>query len=179
MCARPEPAVGRGDSFDPEHETLLAESVGLAMLVVLDTLAPAERVAFVLHDMFDVPFDEIASILGALAGRRAPVGQPRAETRARTGAPRRSRSPPPGNSSSMPISPPRAKATSMRCSHSWIPTSCSTWIAPRCRKACRERSAELESWWGARSHTRHGRGALRLRSSTERWASWSWRRWAA
>jgi RNA polymerase sigma factor (sigma-70 family) len=49
---------------DPEEEALLADSVGLALLVVLDTLAPAERVAFVLHDVFDVSFDEIASIVG-------------------------------------------------------------------------------------------------------------------
>src|SRR5207237_1435143 len=48
---------------DPEHEVLLADSVGLALLVVLETLAPAERVAFVLHDMFDLPFDEIAPIM--------------------------------------------------------------------------------------------------------------------
>ena len=51
-------------SIDPESEALLAESVGLALLVVLETLAPAERLAFVLHDMFDVPFDEIAPIVG-------------------------------------------------------------------------------------------------------------------
>lgn len=49
---------------DPEYEALLADSVGLAMLVVLETLAPAERIAFVLHDIFDVPFDEIAPIVG-------------------------------------------------------------------------------------------------------------------
>jgi len=49
---------------DPEHEVLLADSVGLAMLVVLETLAPAERVAFVLHDLFGLPFDEIAPIVG-------------------------------------------------------------------------------------------------------------------
>ena len=59
-----EPIVSRGDGSDPEHEALLADSVGLAMLVVLETLAPAERVAFVLHDMFDLPFDEIARIVG-------------------------------------------------------------------------------------------------------------------
>ena len=74
----PEPTVGREDSFDPEHETLLAESVGLAMLVVLDTLPPAERVAFVLHDMFDVPFDEIASILA-----RSPAAARQLASRAR------------------------------------------------------------------------------------------------
>ncbi len=60
----PEPIVSREDGIDPEHEALLADSVGLALLVVLDTLAPAERLAFVLHDMFAVPFDEIAPIVG-------------------------------------------------------------------------------------------------------------------
>src|ERR687889_562235 len=50
-------------STDPEHEALLADSVGLALLVVLETLNPAERLAFVLHDMFAVPFDEIAPIV--------------------------------------------------------------------------------------------------------------------
>ena len=60
----PDPIVSRADGIDPEHEALLADSVGLALLVVLDTLAPAERLAFVLHDMFAVPFDEIAAIVG-------------------------------------------------------------------------------------------------------------------
>jgi RNA polymerase sigma factor (sigma-70 family) len=60
----PEPATGLAGEVDPEQEALMAESVGLALLVVLDTLAPAERLAFVLHDMFAVPFVEIASILG-------------------------------------------------------------------------------------------------------------------
>ena len=55
---------GREDGSDPEHEALLADSVGLALLVVLETLAPPERLAFVLHDMFAVPFDEIAPIVG-------------------------------------------------------------------------------------------------------------------
>ena len=56
----PESAEGP----DPEHEALLADSIGIALLIVLETLSPAERVAFVLHDMFGVPFDEIAPILG-------------------------------------------------------------------------------------------------------------------
>ena len=60
----PEPIVDRADGVDPEHEALLADSVGLALLVVLETLTPAERLAFVLHDMFSVSFDEIAAILG-------------------------------------------------------------------------------------------------------------------
>src|SRR2546422_2191991 len=63
----PEMITSREDALDPEHEALLADSVGLALLVVLETLAPAERVAFVLHDMFDLPFDEIAPIVGRSA----------------------------------------------------------------------------------------------------------------
>ncbi|MFL5866449.1 MAG: RNA polymerase sigma factor SigJ [Thermoleophilaceae bacterium] len=59
----PEPIVDREDGTDPEHEAVLADSVGLALLVVLEKLAPAERLAFVLHDMFAVPFDEIAPIV--------------------------------------------------------------------------------------------------------------------
>jgi RNA polymerase sigma factor (sigma-70 family) len=60
----PEPIVSREDGVDPEHEALLADSVGLALLVVLETLSPAERLAFVLHDMFAVPFEEIAPMVG-------------------------------------------------------------------------------------------------------------------
>jgi RNA polymerase sigma-70 factor (ECF subfamily) len=59
----PEPLVSRGDQPNPEEENLLADSVGLALLVVLETLDPAERLAFVLHDMFGVPFAEIAPIV--------------------------------------------------------------------------------------------------------------------
>jgi RNA polymerase sigma factor (sigma-70 family) len=60
----PDPVVSRPDSTDPERAALLADSVGLALLVVLDTLAPAERLAFVLHDMFSIPFEDIAPIAG-------------------------------------------------------------------------------------------------------------------
>jgi RNA polymerase sigma-70 factor (ECF subfamily) len=59
----PDPIIDPADGTDPEHEALLADSVGLALLVVLETLTPAERLAFVLHDMFAVPFDEIAPIV--------------------------------------------------------------------------------------------------------------------
>jgi RNA polymerase sigma-70 factor, ECF subfamily len=59
-----EPIVSREDELDPEQEALLADSVGLALLVVLETLTPPERLAFVLHDMFAVPFIEIAPIVG-------------------------------------------------------------------------------------------------------------------
>jgi RNA polymerase sigma factor (sigma-70 family) len=60
----PDPVVSPVDHTDPEQQALLADSVGLALLVVLQTLSPAERLAFVLHDMFAVPFDEIAPIVG-------------------------------------------------------------------------------------------------------------------
>lgn len=59
----PEPLVA-SDEPDPEQEAVIADSIGLALLVVLDTLAPPERLAFVLHDVFDVPFEQIASIVG-------------------------------------------------------------------------------------------------------------------
>ena len=70
--------MSRDDETGPEHEALLANSVGLALLVVLDMLVPAERVAFVLHDMFAVPFDEIAPILG-----RSPAAARQLASRAR------------------------------------------------------------------------------------------------
>jgi RNA polymerase sigma factor (sigma-70 family) len=73
----PEPVASR-ESGDPEHEALLADSVGLALLVVLDRLAPAERVAFVLHDMFDLPFEEIGPIVG-----RSPTAARQLASRAR------------------------------------------------------------------------------------------------
>lgn len=63
----PDPVVTADGSLNPEDEALLAESVGLALLVVLDTLTPAERIAFVLHDMFELPFDEIAPMVGRSA----------------------------------------------------------------------------------------------------------------
>ena len=74
----PDPVVGRADGGDPEHEALLADSVGLALLVVLETLSPAERLAFVLHDTFAVPFDEISLIIG-----RSPAAARQLASRAR------------------------------------------------------------------------------------------------
>jgi RNA polymerase sigma factor (sigma-70 family) len=74
----PEPIVSNDAGVDPEHEALIADSVGLALLVVLETLSPAERLAFVLHDMFGVPFDEIAPILD-----RAPAAARQLASRAR------------------------------------------------------------------------------------------------
>ena len=74
----PEPLVTLESGNDPEQEALLADSVGLALLVVLDTLEPAERLAFVLHDMFALPFEEIAPLLG-----RTPVAARKLASRAR------------------------------------------------------------------------------------------------
>jgi RNA polymerase sigma factor (sigma-70 family) len=74
----PDPIVSPEDGADPEHQALLADSVGLALLVVLETLSPAERLAFVLHDMFDVPFDQIAPIV-----QRSPAAARQLASRAR------------------------------------------------------------------------------------------------
>ena len=74
----PDPVVTADDGTQPEHEALLADSVGLALLVVLDTLGPAERLAFVLHDMFGVPFDEIAGLVD-----RSPAAARQLASRAR------------------------------------------------------------------------------------------------
>jgi RNA polymerase sigma-70 factor (ECF subfamily) len=74
-----ESVIERDPASDPEHEAVLADSVGLAMLIVLETLSPAERVAFVLHDMFAVPFDDIAGIVG-----RTPTATRKLASRARS-----------------------------------------------------------------------------------------------
>src|SRR5207249_587834 len=74
----PDPVVTPDGALQPEEEALLADSVGLAMLVVLDTLSPAERLAFVLHDTFELPFDEIAPMIG-----RTPVAARQLASRAR------------------------------------------------------------------------------------------------
>jgi len=74
----PDPIAGHEDGGDPEQEALLADSVGLALLVVLDTLTPAERLAFVLHDMFAVPFDEIGPMI-----ERSPTAVRQLASRAR------------------------------------------------------------------------------------------------
>ena len=74
----PDPIVDPSDGTNPEHEALLADSLGLALLVVLDTLTPPERLAFVLHDMFAMPFDEIATIVD-----RSPAATRQLASRAR------------------------------------------------------------------------------------------------
>ncbi len=74
----PDPTISADGELQPEEEALLADSVGLALLVVLDTLSPAERLAFVLHDMFELPFEEIAPMVG-----RTPVAARQLASRAR------------------------------------------------------------------------------------------------
>jgi RNA polymerase sigma factor (sigma-70 family) len=74
----PEPIISPERGMDPEHEALLADSIGLALMVVLEALSPAERVAFVLHDMFAVPFDEIATLV-----ERSPAATRQLASRAR------------------------------------------------------------------------------------------------
>ena len=74
----PDPIASPQDGIDPEQEALLAEGIGLALLVVLDTLTPAERVAFVLHDLFAMPFDQVAAVVG-----RSPAAAKMLASRAR------------------------------------------------------------------------------------------------
>jgi RNA polymerase sigma-70 factor (ECF subfamily) len=78
-----DPLVIRDVRYQPEDEAILADSVSLALLIVLETLTPAERLAFVLHDMFDVPFDEIATILDRSSGATRQIAS-RARRRVRT-----------------------------------------------------------------------------------------------
>ena len=105
----------------PEDEAVMADSVGLALLVVLDTLDPAERLAFVLHDMFAVPFEEIAPIVG-----RSPAAARQLASRARRRV--RGAEPKPDlerqRRSSTRSSQRRAAAISKVCSSCWIRTSC-------------------------------------------------------
>jgi RNA polymerase sigma factor (sigma-70 family) len=82
----PEPMLSPVTGVDPEQEALLADSVGLALLVVLETLTPAERLAFVLHDLFAVPFDEIAPVLGRTPAASRQLAS-RARRRVQGGAP--------------------------------------------------------------------------------------------
>jgi RNA polymerase sigma-70 factor (ECF subfamily) len=118
----PDPIVSPLEGIDPEREALLGASVGLALVVVLDSLTPAERVAFVLHDIFAIPFEVIAPIVG-----RTPTAGRQSASRAR----RQVQARPCPMSISMasgPSSTPswllRVKATSRRCSPSSIRTSC-------------------------------------------------------
>ena len=78
VATLPDPIADAEGEFDPEHRAMLADAVGLALFVVLDTLPPAERLAFVLHDVFAVPFDQIAPIV-----ERTPAAARKLASRAR------------------------------------------------------------------------------------------------
>src|SRR5215213_7412361 len=147
----PDPIVDREDGIDPEHQALLADGIGFALLVVLETLSPAERLAFVLHDTFGVPFDEIAPIVG-----RSPAPHGRWPAARGAGCGGRLRyptpTPPVRGRSSTRSSPPRETATSGHCSRCWTPTSCSGQTpVPRARRG---RSAVRARWPSKRSPSR-------------------------
>jgi RNA polymerase sigma factor (sigma-70 family) len=123
----PDPIVDRAEGIDPEHEALLADSLGLALLVVLEELSPAERLAYVLHDMFSVPFEQIGAIL-----ERSPEAARQLASRARrrirsanTTTPTTPRRLHTNKKSLKPSWPPPAMETSRRLSGCSIPTSCS------------------------------------------------------
>ena len=120
----PDPIVDPAEGSDPEHEALLADSVGLALLVVLETLTPAERLAFVLHDMFAVPFEEIAPIVERSPEATRQLAS-RARRRVRGAAPVPDADLTPSGRSSTRSSQPLAKVTSMRSSPFSTPMSCS------------------------------------------------------
>ena len=152
---------------DPEEAAVLADSVGLALLVVLETLTPAERLAFVLHDMFDVPFDEIATIVD-----KSPAATRQLASRARRrvrGLSRRSPTCPGSVASSTPTSPRPGTATSKGWSACWIPTSCSGWTPRRCRPAAGWCCVVARPSPAERSRRRPGRAPASWPSSTGRW----------
>jgi RNA polymerase sigma-70 factor (ECF subfamily) len=129
----PDPVVSPATNVGPEDETLLGDSVGLALLVVLETLPPAERLAFVLHDMFAVPFEEIAPIVGRSA---TAARQLASRARRRVRVPPRPPTPtaPVSERWSTPSSRPLAEAISRRSSRCWTPTSCCDSTAAPCRE---------------------------------------------
>jgi RNA polymerase sigma factor (sigma-70 family) len=141
----PEPIVDRADGTQPEHEALLGDSVGLALLVVLETLKPAERLAFVLHDIFAVPFEEIAPIVD-----RSPEATRKLASRAR----RRVQG---------ERTVPDADIETQRAS---IPTSCCVWTAARSPPACRGSSAARKPSRAGRWPARAWTASYGRRSST-------------
>ena len=150
----PDPIVKHAGELDPEHEVLMADSVGLALQTVLDTLPPAERLAFVLHDMFDVAFDEI----GPMVGRSATAARQLA-SRARRRVHGASVPAPDPDSlvsgkSSMRSSQRRTAATSARSWRCWIPTWCCALMAGNGGVHCRSFAVERPKWRGQRSRRR-------------------------
>ena len=173
---RREPAAGHERAVDPEREAELADSVGLALLVVLETLAPAERLAFVLHDMFDLPFEEIAPDRRPLADGGAAARQPGPPARA-GGAktPERRPSPASARSSTPSSAAPRSgdfAGLAGRARSRRRPAG-----RPRRRAAGRRGGAARRRGRG-RQLQGQGAGSRGRRWSMARWAS-SWRRRAA
>lgn len=170
----PEPFASGEDESHPEHEALLADSVGPALLVVLDKLAPAERLALVLHDMFAVPFDEIAPIV-----ERTPTAAKKLASRARHRV--RVRPSPllllpisvETGRLSTPSSLPHVLVTWTRFSPCSIRTSCTGPTEPPCQRVPQRRSAVRKPWRSKRWPTRNGHDSRICCSWTEpRESSW-------
>jgi DNA-directed RNA polymerase specialized sigma24 family protein len=147
----PQPATGPEGGTDPEEEALLADSVGVALLVVLDTLAPAERLAFVLHDLFAVPFDEIGPL----------IEPPPRRTPTRGG----------GGGSSTRSWRRRGAGTSARCSPCSTPMWCSTPTRRSSPAPSRSRSTAPGPWRRARRPRWLAPGTRASRWWTVRWGS--------
>ena len=150
----PDPVESRADRLDPEHEALLADSVGLALVVVLETLAPAERLAFVLHDMYSVPFEEIAPIVG-----RSPTAARQLASRARRRVQGADIVPEADLTRQRDVvdaflAASREALTSRRCSRCSTRTSCSEPTSARCLLAHRGRSPVRGPWPSRRSPSR-------------------------
>ena len=139
----PDPVVSSTLGADPEQEALLVDSVGLALLVVLQTLAPAERLAFVLHDMFAVPFEEIAPMVDRTPTAVRQLAS-RARRRVRGAAPEPRPTSPSSARSSTRSWPPRATATSNGSSQRCTPTSSCAQTPGRRRPPTRR--AALRPW---------------------------------
>ncbi len=162
----PDPIVDHQDGSDPEHQALIADAVGLALLVVLDTLTPAERLAFVLHDLFALSFDEIAPIVERSPPR--PGSSPAAHAAVSgDGPPSPTLTSTASEQSSMPSWPPHARATSTLCSNCSTPTSSSEPTPAPSRRARRDRCAGLKPSQREHAPSRAWRGWHDRRSSTE------------
>ncbi|MBE1610079.1 sigma-70 family RNA polymerase sigma factor [Actinopolymorpha pittospori] len=169
-----EAAWGARDGADPEREAVLADSVGRALLVVLDRLAPAERIALVLHDMFAVPFEEIAPILD-----RSQVATKKLASRAR----QRVRGSAAVSSADLArhrqvveaFLPPSGPVTWRGCSRFSTQTSYGAPTPPRYGQGCRRGPRGRGTWRRSRCSSRAGPASPNRPWSTERSAS-SWRR---
>ena len=166
------PETVTGDTADPEQEAVMADAIGPALLLVLDTLSPAERLAFVLHDMFAVPFPEIAGIIGcspAAARQLASRGRRRVQgSAADDPTPARRRG---GVPWWTPSWPPPAGVTSPRCSNCSIPRWC-------CGPTPRASSRARPSWSAGRTRSpRRSPAGPRPRSSASSTAHPAWSGW--